>query len=488
MSDIANLIPACEVNFHPHSFADEQVRLFQWKGQIYRGISSRYSPYFRRLFEENVIQSMMEKGLLIESELTPLSVDGYEIVVRHRKVPFVSYPNEWCPAMLKAGALAIVDLAVELARRGYTLGDAHPWNLLFDIQTEKPIFVDLGSIVPITDFTWSLYDEFCRFCLYPLMLMSYGEDHLARLLMWEDNGVSESDIRKFSGVSASFLSTRYRSFLNRTEARLARRVPESCRFWLRRMAESTPAAHLESSESGARAPQPPDNFRFKSHVRFLEKVRQEVELIRVPSEGLRGAGFGEDDVSPMPQQHWTATQCTLYRLLTELQPRTLLDVGSDTGWYAKLAALLGIQVVRWDSDLNRVNQLYSYARDRKLPMLPLVMDFSKPTPARGLADHWSIAATERFRSELVLALGFLHREVIKHRLNFPQIIEGLADCSTRWVVLEFVAGDDSELTQMGLVHKGWYTLDHLVSTARKYFNSVESVLTTKSRSLLLCEK
>ncbi len=193
-------------------------------------------------------------------------------------------------------------------------------------------------------------------------------------------------------------------------------------------------------------------------------------------------------MSPTPQQHWTSTQCVLHRLLTGLRPLTLLDVCSDTGWYAKLAALLDIQVVCWDSDLNRINQLYSYARDRKLPMLPLVMDFSKPTPARGLADHWSIAATERFRSELVLALGLLHREVTEHRLNFPQIIEGLAECSTRWVVLEFVAGDDSELTQMGLVHKTWYTLDHLVSAARKYFKSVESVLTTKSRSLLLCEK
>ena len=122
--------------------------------------------------------------------------------------------------MLKEAALTTIDLAWELGREGLTLGDAHPWNLLFDIERRKPVFVDLGSIVPIVDFTWSAYDEFCRFSLYPLLLMSQGEDQLARLLMCEDKGVLGSDILKLRGLSLRFLLTRYRSWLQRAEVSL----------------------------------------------------------------------------------------------------------------------------------------------------------------------------------------------------------------------------------------------------------------------------
>jgi hypothetical protein len=481
-------IPACEVKFHPHSFADSEVRLFEWRGQLYRGIGSQRVPHFKALFEAKVIESIVEKRLLIESEMTSLSIAGYEMVLRHRKLPFMSYPNEWCPGMFKAAALNILDLALELTRHGYTLGDAHPWNIVVDIETSKPIFVDLGSIVPITDFTWSLHDEFCRFCLYPLMLMSNAEDQLARLLMCEDPGVSTSDIRKLSGVTKSFFSAHYRGLLCRAESSFASGVPERWRHSFRRACDLARDSVERNSIPERRPAQPGGKFRSRYHRRFLEKVRADVERIKIPEVKRGRWENGNDDLELGPQPQWTAMQAIIHRLLTELKPRTLLDVGSDTGWFARMAALLNIHVVRWDRDPLMVERFYRQAGQHRLPMLPLVMDFSKPTPARGLADHWSIAATERFRSELVLALGLLHREVTEHRLNFPQIIEGLAECSTRWVVLEFVAGDDSELTQMGLVHKTWYTLDHLVSAARKYFKSVESVLTTKSRSLLLCEK
>ena len=483
-----NLIPSSEISFHPHSFGDHRIRVFQWNGQIYRAIAAEYAPFYKQLFHDEVICSAVEKGLLIDSGLTPLAVDGYELVVRHRKIAFVSYPNEWCAAMLKAGALAIVDLALELARHGYTLGDAHPWNLLFDLEKMKPIFVDLGSVVPITEFTWSLYDEFCRFCLYPLLLMCEGEDHLARLLMWEDSGVMESHIWKLRGSSLPFLLTRYRSLLNRAERTFACRVPEFYRIWLRQRCSSVPASSLNNLEMGKASTNPSAGFRARFHVRYLENVRRDVERIRVPSPWKhRRERLEEVEVEATPQQHWTATQCLLHKLLIELQPRTLLDVGSDTDWYAKLAARLGVQVVRWDSDPVRVAQSYQATAASKLPMLPLVIDFSKPTPARGLANQWSIAATDRFRCDMVLALGTLQRSVRERRLNFEQITEGLASLATRSVVVEFVSREDEEMRRWPASFS-WYTLANFVSVARKRFKDVRVLLDAQTRHLLLCEK
>src|SRR5678815_3981698 len=95
-----------------------------------------------------------------------------QMVVRHRMVPFTSYPEEWCPAMLKDAALTLLDLLVELARCGLTLKDAHPWNLLFD--RGRPVYVDLVSITPLVDERWRNEAEFRRFYLHPLLLMAHN--------------------------------------------------------------------------------------------------------------------------------------------------------------------------------------------------------------------------------------------------------------------------------------------------------------------------
>ena len=63
------------------------------------------------------------------------------------------------------------------------------------------------------------------------------------------------------------------------------------------------------------------------------------------------------------------------------------------------------------------------------------MDFTKPTPARGLGSHWAIAATERFQCDLVLALDLLNQPMPR-RLGFDKIISGLSQFTKRWLVLE----------------------------------------------------
>src|SRR5262245_5865765 len=199
-------IPYSEVRFHPHSFADPAGRLFWWNGQLYRGISAEWAELFRQLFRDGVIKRLVDQGLLQAAELTPLTLDGYAMVVRHQRILFASYPNEWCAAMLKDAALTIIELVIELARRGLTLKDAHPWNVLFDAC--RPLYVDLTSIIPQKDDAkWRGYEEFCRFCLYPLILISHGQERIARCLLPEYEGISKSDLLTLTrGPGTSVLS------------------------------------------------------------------------------------------------------------------------------------------------------------------------------------------------------------------------------------------------------------------------------------------
>ena len=481
------LIPRDEVEFHPHSFGDPQVRLFHWRGEIYRGVSSQYAPFYRRLFEGKIIDHAVNKGLLIDSELTQFVVDGYELVVHHRQVVFPSYPNEWCAAMLREAALTTVDLAWELGRDGLTLGDAHPWNLLFDVERRKPVFVDLGSIVPIVDFTWSAYEEFCRFSLYPLLLMSHGEDQLARLLMCEDKGVLGSDILKLRGLSLRFLLSRYRSSLQRAESVFARRVPDSYRHWLRQKLTSVQTSAFKDSAASGLPGNPSKDLRHRFHRRFLEKIRREVERVSVPLPEMTRPEGGSFPISA--QADWTGKQRCVHRLLTELRPATLIDISCGAGWYAKLAASLGSRVVCWDANPMRVTRLYRDACHMKLPILPLIMDFTKPTTARGLANHWSIAAIDRFRCDMVLALGVLHHIVCERRLNFEQITDGLASLAKRWVLVEFISSEDVEMKPIWSSRISWYSRDNFLNSLQKRFCNIQLLDSDQdTRTLLFCEK
>jgi hypothetical protein len=117
------------------------------------------------------------------------------------------------------------------------------------------------------------------------------------------------------------------------------------------------------------------------------------------------------------------------------------------------------------------------------------MDFTDPTPSRGLSSHWSIAATERFQCDLVLALDLIHHVVNKRHLNFDQIVNGLALFSKRWLVVEFVPREGQHSCELWSSGFSWYTLDNFINTLKKQFRSVGIMpFYPEPRVLLLCEK
>jgi SAM-dependent methyltransferase len=478
-------IPLTEIKFHPHSFGDYHVRLFQWQGQLYRGISAEGVPFFSKLFEDGIVENLTQQRLLIDSELTPLVMDGYEMVVRHRYISFTSYPHEWCAAMFKDAALTLINLAIELAQQDFSLGDAHPWNVLFDLETNKPVFVDLGSIGKINDSGWLAYDEFCQFCLYPLMLISQGQEKIARLLLCEDRGVLKSDLLLLTQDSAFRGYSSNPSVLNRLEAFLRKILPPSSRQYLKHSLSliGSLSAKKNKSEGDFLA-----NVRQKSHLEFLKQVKKDVEKISLPNWGEEA---GEKGLQPSfsSAEDWTGKQQNIYKILTELQPVSVLDIGCGTGWYSRLAARLGSKVVAFDLDEACITQLYHDACDCQLPILPLIMDFTKPTPARGLADHSAIAATKRFQCDLVMALAVLDDLVFKQRLNFEQIVDGLAQFSNKWAIVEFIPPEDPAIAKLWSQRVDWYNLDNAIAALKKQFPKV-TVLPSypEDRVLLLCEK
>jgi hypothetical protein len=458
-------IPLSEVRFHPHSFADRGGRLFWWKGDLYRGLSGGTGEFFAQLLRDGTLERLSEQGLLVDTQGTDFSLDGFEAVVRHRILPFVSYPEEWCPAMLQDAALALLDLLIELGRSCLTLKDAHPWNLLFD--RGKPFYFDLTSIVPLKDDQWRGYDEFRRFYLNPLLLMAHNQERIARRLLLEYDGVLDAD------VAALCRSDSLSSLL----PALVRRAKKT---W-RRAQQRTWAPQSQRSFHTEKPPAA------RSIIAYGE-IKREIEDIDLPGASLMG---GTEAVvqSVQARDKWTPIQRRACETLAQLKPASVLDVGTTAyGWYSFAAVASGLAALSMSTDSTLLTQLYLKTRRERWSLLPVVMDFTDPTPSRGLCSHWSIAASDRLKCDLVLALGNVDQWIFQRSLNFTQIIDGFASFSKRWLLAEFVPPSDDSLRKFSR-KISWYNFEHFVEALKERFPSVTVLPSSPAgRMLLVCEK
>jgi hypothetical protein len=111
------------------------------------------------------------------------------------------------------------------------------------------------------------------------------------------------------------------------------------------------------------------------------------------------------------------------------------------------------------------------------------MDFTKPTPARGLGSHWAIAATERLQCDLVLALDLLNQPTPR-RLGFDKIISGLSQFTKRWLVLEIPLVPGSNGTQ-----PDGFSIDSCTRLLERQFRNITKIHShVKGSMLLVCEK
>jgi hypothetical protein len=464
-------IPHDEIRFHPHSFADPAGRLFWWNGQLYRGLCPDWAVLFKRLFCAGTLQRLVKQGLLIDTEPTDFRIDGYETVVRHRAVPFASYPEEWCPAMLKDAALTLLDLLSELAHFDLTLKDSHPWNLLFD--RGRPLYVDLTSIIPIRDAQWRGYDEFCRFYQNPLILMAHGQERIARRLLFEYDGVLRPDVEALTRGATTPLSLA--AIVGRFRKASHKDLSPSCQRQANRDSHSRSAKEAESAAAN-------------SLIACFQETKRQIEHIRLPAGSVRDDN--NFSLSPAGRNCWTPTQQAVHEILDRLKPSSVLDIGSpDNGWYSRLVTACGSTALALGTDSKVLTKLYLDAHHQHLPLLPVVMEFTDPTPSRGLCSHWSVAASERLKCDMVLALANVQQYVFKRALNFDQFAAGLAAFSKRWVVAEFVLPAEQDLQNSSSRKIPWYNLENFAGALRKQFPSVTIVPdVAPGRALLMCEK
>ena len=466
-------IPLYDVNFESLSYRDPNGRVFSWDGGLYRTIHRNAATFYRGLFDKGIIEKLIDEGFLVETEPTSLSLGEGDFVVRHKRLPFVSYFFEWAPSMLRDAALHTIDLSLKLAENNLGITDLHTANVIFD--GPKPYFVDLTAIEPVDDLNQSLpsysIQTFRQFFVYPLRLMAKGWGRPTRLLLHDfDYGIHEKEYHELLNCSPySMVFSKLRQ--------VKHLVPQGGRQLARKVvARATRIAAGTATRSISR-------------VKQLHGLRQEILAVNVDLPRTEWTDYYENDFPSFDDPvTWGNKRKNVVRVLSELKPPTVLDMGSNRGWYSQLAARRGAKVVAFDVVESSVELLYRDVKKSGVNVLPLVMDVKNPSPALGVLNSWLPNATERLRCDLVLCLALTHHLALREYLTFAQISELLSALAKRWLIVEFVPREDYWCKQMWPERVPEYTLDAFQFALSKHFRKVEVMASDGLRKLLICHK
>ncbi len=444
-------LPLEAVRFFSSASPVHTARLFEHEGSLYRAISPEHQAFFRGLFEKNIIQPLIEQGLVVETEIAAFQLKGYPLVLRHNRVPFVTYASEWAAPALKDAGLLQAKLNVELASHGLCCVDAHPWNILFD--GTAPRFIDIGSIAPLERADQvSVRREFDARYIYPLRLMAQGQRRLARWTLRDFTPLHFDEVK--------FLLPRHRGLVEK----IGRRVGNIARGVGSRRANANDRARA-----------------------LWEERWRKVDAVTFPQKKSMWSGYYAEFPRFDDQTKWKPKHLAIANALQTLNPKTLVDIGANTGWYSQLAASRGVRAAACDIDEPCLDRLYLGAKERKLPVNTVHMNIRFPLGGHGWGGTRFPSVMDRLKSDCVLALAILHHLVYFNFADFDLIVNALCQFTRKDLIIEFISKEDKFVSQWWNHSYSWYTLDNLLTHLRRKFHKTEILPSNvKDRSIVVC--
>ncbi len=346
------------------SFRDPSGVVFLHRGQVHRQVNYAYRPHFDKLVDSGLLDELIESSSLIQHREVPStngSASAYKVLLPEQ-LPFVSYPSEWCFSQLQDAALLTLDVQAKALARGMSLKDASAYNIQF--LRGKPILIDTLSFETYQEGTpWVAYRQFCQHFLAPLSLMAKRDVRLGQL---------------------------FRVFIDGVPLDLASSLlPKSS--WLR----PSTAMHLHlhavaqrryAGSSNAGKPATPKTISKRSLVALIESLHGAIKSLRWTAAGTEWADYYSDT-------NYTDDAAADKRRLVSafhdrVAPRTLWDLGANTGRFSRLASQRRIFTVAFDIDAAAVEKNYrDMVSSGNTHELPLVLDLTNPSPAFGWAGH-----------------------------------------------------------------------------------------------------
>jgi hypothetical protein len=411
----------------PGSFRDRDSRVVVAPDAIYRALSGtgaedwsafHSSPLFERLIAAGTLIGTEEIGAdALAGVAEGILPEGTEQVLRHERIPFVSYPYEWSFSMLRDAALLTLDLQIAALDDGLTLKDATPYNVQF--RGSAPVFIDVGSFERLREGDpWVGYRQFCMLFLYPLLLQAYKDIPYQPWLRGSIDGIEPSDVRPIFTFRDRFR----RGVLSHVilHARLERRY------------EDAGAEEVKEQSKSRNKPE-----RTKA---LVQTMRSTVSKASWKAGDTAWTNYRADNSYSDADAERKVT--FVRDAAAQTKPALTWDIGCNDGAYSRIAAESSDYVVAFDYDHATVDALYrSLSADGETRILPLVANLADPSPGLGWRGLERRTLDDRGTPDLVLALALIHHVSITANVPLAEFLDYMVELGST-LVIEFPKRED----------------------------------------------
>ena len=404
------------------SFRDPGGFIFYREGAIFRQINFVYKEEYDLLVESGLYKDLADSNLLIPHEELDINgpvPDKLYKVIKPEKVPFISYPYEWCFSQLKDAALATLAIQKRSLNFGMSLKDCSAYNIQF--KDGKPIFIDTLSFEKYRGGEpWAAYRQFCQHFLAPLALMSYRDIRLNQLLRVYIDGIPLD-------LASSLLPFHTR-----------------LKFSLLVHIHLHATAQKHFSDRTSKMPQ--GRITPLSFMGLVDSLESAIRKLRWNAQGTEWGDY-YDNLN-YSQEGFRHKSIIISDFLGELKSEVVWDLGANRGIFSRIPSTKNVRVISFDVDPVAVEKNYGQCISKgEKNLLPLLLDLTNPSPGIGWNNEERMSLLERGPADLVLALALIHHLAISNNLPLNEIANFFSRiCNS--LIIEFVPKEDSQTQRL----------------------------------------
>ncbi len=408
------------------SFRDPSGFLFTREGVLYRQVNQAYQAHYDQLMSSKLYGKLVDAGLLISHEEVSLAAEEPQSayrVIKPERLRFISYPYEWSFSQLKDAALATLAIQKHALDAGMVLKDASAYNIQF--HNGKPTLVDTLSFEAYHEGEpWVAYRQFCQHFLAPLALMGTTDVRLSQLLRVYIDGIPLD------------LASRLLPWQTRYNLGLGTHIHLHASAQKRYAGKATTATQTTRKMSTL------------SFMGLMDSLESTIQKLAWQPAGTEWGDYYTASASHYSPAAFTGKKELVSRLLERIQPASVWDLGANTGEFSRLASAKGAHTIAFDIDPAAVEHNYtSMKRGKETHLLPLVMDFTNPSPSIGWHNRERQSLVERAPADSLMALALIHHLAISNNVPLPMLAAYLCELG-HWLIIEWVPKDDSQVQKL----------------------------------------
>lgn len=410
------------VSINSASFRDSAGFVFTRQDRILRQVNTSFAASFDKVKDSGLFEHLWRENLLVRHEEVDEAFEVPETgarVLLPERVPFISYPYEWCFSALRDAALATLKIQQLCLERGFTLRDASAYNIQF--LRGNPVLIDTLSIEPCCDGSpWNAYRQFCRHFLAPLALMAYCDARTVRLLAEFIDGVPLD-------MAAALLPGR--SYLNSGVA-----------MHIHMHAKARPLAAPETGPARRAA------VSRESLLGLIASLSATVSSLHYkPGETQWGDYYANTNYS---DEAFAQKKKIVDDVLRAEKPKVVWDLGANDGAFSRIAANHSELVISLDVDPKAVDANYREMRQNaRRNLLPLLCDLTNPSAGIGWANQERQSLSSRGPADALMALALIHHLCIANNIPLRMAARYFASLAD-FAIVEFVPKSDSQVKSM----------------------------------------